>query len=609
MSRRSSHWGRLVAIPAASAPGKKEPSMMKSIRLILTLAALGSLLTGCGSGPSGTTSVPVGPGADGPGASVPSRSGSVTFNVHWPTPSRLIPVASNSIKFVVNVSPSPLSQALAGIVINRPQTSATLSNLQVGTLYVTATAYPQAGAQGVPQATAQSPIQVTQGATATISISMVSTIDHIDITPATPSLVVGQTTMLVATPRDINGNVVVVAPTNLQFLSDAPNIVSVDNIGPQVTIVAHSVGTANIRVLETESQKTGMIPVVVLPHTFTLIGNLITALTRETATLLQGGALNGFVLVTGGPFGQLLNPMTGAFISTGQTATPRQNQTATLLNDGTVLIAGGNNGTSTLNTAELFVPALTTSTGVFTPVQATLTTPREGQTATLLPNGKVLIAGGSNGGVALASAELFDPGTKAFTATTPMRTPRTNHTATLLADGTVLIVGGANGQAAVAGAELFDSSLNGGMGGFRPTGSLLTARFGHTATLLSTGSVLIAGGSTGMAVLNTAEIYDPPTGTFRPTTNNMSSARIFHTATRLNSNRVLLAGGSNGVGVLNSADIFDPTTGLFSPAPDTLNIGREHHAAALLNDGRVVLIGGDNGAMPLPSAEVTTSIL
>ena len=212
-----------------------------------------------------------------------------------------------------------------------------------------------------------------------------------------------------------------------------------------------------------------------------------------------------------------------------------------------------------------------TYAGLFSPT-GSLGTGRVGHSATLLSNGMVLIAGGSTGQLSLccavpnlASAELYDQATHAFSPASSMTTARAGHTATLLSDGRVLIVGGAPtggpSGAPVASAELYDPLT----GTFAATGSAVAARQDASATLLADGRVLIAGGSastiTGRLSLASAELYSPSTGTFSPT-GSMTMARFDHTATLLADGRVLIAGGvnaSNGTGgSLQTAELYDP---------------------------------------------------
>ena len=164
-----------------------------------------------------------------------------------------------------------------------------------------------------------------------------------------------------------------------------------------------------------------------------------------------------------------------------------------------------------------------------------------GHSATLLPNGKVLIAGGYNGNY-LASAELYDPVTRTFSPTKAMQTARSGHVAVRLPSGKVLLAGGVGvGWTFLRNAEVYDPATN----TFTATGDMAAARESHTATLLENGKVLIAGGHKGrraeMTIYSSAEIYDPATGRFNAT-GEMTRVRHKHGAVLLADGRVLIVG-------------------------------------------------------------------
>jgi len=332
----------------------------------------------------------------------------------------------------------------------------------------------------------------------------------------------------------------------------------------------------------------------VYPHGFKATGPMGTARTSHTATLLTDGT----VLVAGGvgvSTAEKYDPSFGRFTATtGNMSVTRYGHTATLLAGGKVLITGGGglNGDPVLVTAELFDP----TTGMFTLMAGSMSVPRTGHNATLLSDGKVLITGGGS-----TTADLFDPNTGKFTATTgKLVTARTNDTATLLANGKVLITGGFN-TAGLATAELYDPATE----AFSATGSMGAARVAHTATLLNTGpntgKVLIAGGTSATAG---AELYDPTAGTFLAT-GSLAGARAGHTATLLGDGTVLIAGGSDFSGnILAAAELFNATSGTFA-GTGGLEAAREAHTATLLKDGTVLVTGGiGQGNVMLTAAEL-----
>src|SRR5262245_12434819 len=284
------------------------------------------------------------------------------------------------------------------------------------------------------------------------------------------------------------------------------------------------------------------------------------------------------------------------FVVTGSMASARAEHPATLLPGGKVLVAGGlvsnPGGSSIVDSAELYDPA----TGLFAET-GSMTTARQAHIAILLLNGKVLLAGGADSaGFSVASAELYDPATGAFTATGSMGAARFDHTAALLPGGKVLIVGGTAPDGRTARAQLSDP----GTGTLTPTGATTIVRAAHTASLLQNGNgnangkVLSAGGS-GFNAVNT-ELYDPATGTFGDT-GAMAKNRNGHTATLLNNGKVLVVGGlspGHPTSLEASAELYDPATGTFSNT-GSMSIPREEHTATLLpGSGKVLIAGGDS---------------
>jgi hypothetical protein len=288
---------------------------------------------------------------------------------------------------------------------------------------------------------------------------------------------------------------------------------------------------------------------------------------------------------------------------------PRLQFTATLLPDGRVLAAGGcRNPTCTvvLAGAELYNPL----TGTWTRT-GSMHTPRALDTATLLPDGRVLVAGGISGGCVsssctdiLSSAELYNPRTGAWTVTGAMRQVRAHHTATLLPSGLVLIAGGASIVAnnnstgnPLTGAELYDPRT----GRWTMTGSLHTARSEHTAALLRDGLVLVAGGGRSAP----AELYHPRTGAWTVTgsPHNVYDFETGEAATLLPNGLVLVAGNALDSSN-NSADLYNPQTGRWT-ITGSLHEPRNFQPSTLLSDGQVLVSGGwDSNGVAIAGAEV-----
>ena len=332
------------------------------------------------------------------------------------------------------------------------------------------------------------------------------------------------------------------------------------------------------------------------PGTFTQTGNLSIPRSSHSATLLPdgkvllaGGASIGGIIPTSSA--ELYNPSTGIFLATGEMTTPRSAHTATLLPNGQVLIVGG-------GTTDLYDPAM----GAFHAAGRTIV-PRSGHTATLLNNGEVLIAGGSSG----ASAELYDPAHRHFTPTGDMTEPGAD-TATLLPNGKVLITRSTQ-FFEENHADLYDPAT----GTFSRTGDLIDASASDqylaipgqnpSAILMTNGKVLVAGGAQGDFWSASAEIYDPAAGIFSVTGIMTAAIGYWQAGVLLPDGKVLIAGESPDVpcGITHigppitdtcpgAAELYDPVTGTFSAPAESL--AQDGHAATLLPDGTVLLSGG-----------------
>ena len=268
------------------------------------------------------------------------------------------------------------------------------------------------------------------------------------------------------------------------------------------------------------------------------------------------------------------------------------------MTDGRVLITGGGYAGSPLATTEIYDPVTQTFTAA-----AVMTAARTGHTATLLPDGRVLIVGGDS---SMGSAELYDPSTGNFTATGSLLMARTGFNATLLANGKVLITGGVAGQTqygyVIGDPEVYDPSTGvftaaGAYAGSLASLDINVFGFGSTSTLLPNGTVLFASEPT-------AQVYDPVSGAFR-LSGAMSITNPFgtsfsldyiadRTANLLLSGKVLAAGGEQeDEGRFNDAQLYDPATGVFVPT-GSMAKARSAHTATVLPDGSVLVAGGES---------------
>jgi hypothetical protein len=320
-------------------------------------------------------------------------------------------------------------------------------------------------------------------------------------------------------------------------------------------------------------------------------GSMSVSRHHHTATLLPDGR----VLVSGGSDGsefgvlgsaEIYDPALDTWSPTGSMGVSRFYHTATLLPDGRVLVSGGSDDSGVLGSAEIYDPAR----GTWSPT-GSMGGPRHSPSATLLQDGRVLVSNGS-------SAEIYDPARGTWSPTGSMSVSRDHHTATLLLDGRVLVTGGLSTSNTWASAEIYDPAL----GTWSQTGSMTAVRAGHTATLLFNGRVLVSGGSAlysgsspcdyNVCHSESAEIYDPVSGTWWETGSMRAGPRSYHLSTLLSDGRVLVSGGWYFAS-LASAEIYNPAhpNGPWSLTA-VMSTDRGGHTSTLLPDGRVLVAGG-----------------
>jgi hypothetical protein len=333
---------------------------------------------------------------------------------------------------------------------------------------------------------------------------------------------------------------------------------------------------------------------------------MATARAGHTATRLPDGR----ILVAGGracdqtgsncmvlASAELYNPATNTWAPAASMTTPRRGHGAVLLTDGRVFAVGGADGATT--SAELYDPAANTWTAV-----PSLTT-SYGPPLTLLADGRVLVTGA---GSPDAQPQTYNPATNTWTAAGTMIVLRNTHTATLLPNGRVLVAGGRRVfgincfTRLLAHAEVYDPATN----TWTATMAMTGGRSNHTATPLADGRILVSGGShcTGLNFTGPkpeAELYDPATGAWVPT-GSMGNARSSHQAVRLPTGEVLVVGGSSGLGCIRTRpglpERYDPATGMWLAAAPLGTPDRFDASATLLADGRVLVAGGRRSESP-----------
>lgn len=308
---------------------------------------------------------------------------------------------------------------------------------------------------------------------------------------------------------------------------------------------------------------------------------------RHSATLLA----NGKVLIAGGgtdDYGyypqstaSLYDPATNTLAVTGSMTTARSYHSATLLPNGKVVVMGGIAAAGgVLTSIEIYDPA----SGTWSTSAATLATPRKAHTSILLPDGRVMVAAGTDSsGAAISTVEIFSSTSPGWSGTGSMGAVRSQTQAVTLPDGKVLVPGGYNGGA-LSTAEVYNPAA----GTWGSAGTMVSPHSEGTVTLMPNGKVLVAGNidfANGMQ----AEVYDPVAGTWTATP-NMAVARIRQSATLLPSGKVLMAGGGIASASTNTG-LYDPQTNTWSTT-GSLGTARNWHRATLLPDGRVLASGG-----------------
>ena len=342
--------------------------------------------------------------------------------------------------------------------------------------------------------------------------------------------------------------------------------------------------------------------------TWARVGAMGSARTGASSVLLptgrvmvMGGAGDSTPELSAETFG-----LGGSFSAAPPMLVAARNRLTVALPDGRVLTAGGvTSGNAVTNAAELYDP----KTNLWTPVAGGLLEGRSGATAVALADGSVLVSGGRTAsGAVSATLESFDPSANAFRFIGVMNTPRVDHAAALLPDGSVLLVGGSNGSDVLSSTDIFNPAN----GSISAGPVLTTPRTRLSATVLLDGSVLLAGGNSGSQDLNTAELYTPETRLISPMGSSLSSARSGHTATLLpNNGGVLIAGGTSSGVPLATAELFRRTYGksavsggTFIPTGSMLAPRAEATATPLAEEGFLLIAGGKNASGILDTSEV-----
>lgn len=298
-------------------------------------------------------------------------------------------------------------------------------------------------------------------------------------------------------------------------------------------------------------------------------------------TILLAGGFNGSTYLANAYVYYSNSAPSNATKATGSMGTGREHFALVQMQNNKILVMGGMTNTGVTNTAEIY----DTKAGTFSPA-ANMTMARENAAAVVLNNGNVLICGGDDGnGTVLNSTEIYDPKTNTWTTSGNLNTARSHFTATVVSGGSiggyVLAAGGQDSSGnTLSSAELFDPSK----GTWTGAGNMNTPRENQTATVLKNNTVLLAGGGVrfgSVTAVDNAELFDPATVSFNTITAYMNQPRENHTATLLTDGTVLIAGGDDGQNPTNTAEIYDPTAQTFT-STGSMATARTDQAAALV---------------------------
>ena len=450
-------------------------------------------------------------------------------------------------------------------------------------------------------------IYLQAGGTPIARVTFVKGLTSIAITPTTGTLPLGISQRVAATGTYADGHA-----------ADVTDAVTWTSSAPAVADIGAATGLADARTLGTTTlaATSGGVRGTL---SLTTVAATIQAMVLSPAALQTGVGITRRFVATG-----TFSDGSTADVTASAHWTTQAAGIASVSNGAASGLALGSTGaTATLGTVSA-TATIDVTTDTWTAAPAMPTERVAGHTATLLPGGRLLVAGGvKSGGGGTAAADLFDPAGATWTSAAPMNVMRASHAATLLADGRVLVTGGSTVSSAAAKgyvnntrAEIYDTVAN----TWTPTPPMSVARAHHTATLLPDGKVLVVGGENLQYLVEpTAEVYDPATNRWAAPRTQPLAPRSQHSATLLRSGQVLIAGGFDIVdGLLtpaNTAELYDPvlhtattttpdgnggttsvttvTGGLDFTATAPMAFAHHGHSATLLADGRVVIVGGN----------------